>query len=66
MYHAIWRRKDGDRLVTIKEYLGQCDDRHYVSIEDSFTGIPLDELCDVDNPYVGFWVDNHGRINFTE
>lgn len=63
---AIWNCNGHDHHVTIISYLGEVDGREYVSIEGSKTGVPLDELRDPDNKYVGFWVDSHGRVNTTE
>jgi hypothetical protein len=41
----IWKAKDGDCAVTIAGDLGVGPDgRRYVSVENSSTGIPLDEL----------------------
>jgi hypothetical protein len=42
--NAIWRGKDYDQPVVVQEYLGKFGDRHYVKIENSDTGIPLDEI----------------------
>ncbi len=44
---AIWHAKDGDRPVVIVSYFGEADGRHYVKIEGSDTGIPLDE-CEME------------------
>lgn len=42
---AIWKSKDGDHSVTIVGDFGLGPDgRHYVSVRDTLTGIPLDEL----------------------
>jgi hypothetical protein len=42
---AIWKSKDSDRYVTVIGDLGVGPDgRHYVSVRDTLTGIPLDEL----------------------
>ena len=43
--NAIWRSQDGDHYVTIQGHLGiGADGRDYVSILDTQTGLPLDEL----------------------
>lgn len=42
---AIWKSKDSDHCVTVMGDLGVGPDgRHYVSVRDTLTGIPLDEL----------------------
>nr|MBA2733847.1 hypothetical protein [Acidobacteriota bacterium] len=42
---AIWRNGEGDQPVTISADLGTgTDGRHYVKVEESATGIPLDEI----------------------
>jgi hypothetical protein len=42
---AIWKTKDSDHYVTVIGDLGVGPDgRHYVSVRDTLTGIPLDEL----------------------
>lgn len=45
-FHAIWKTNDGHFPVEVVSYLGEMNDRHYVSIKNSSTGIPLDELMD--------------------
>jgi hypothetical protein len=44
---AIWHAKEGDQPVVIVGYLGESNGRHYVQIEGSDTGIPLDE-CEME------------------
>ncbi len=42
---AIWKSKDGDHCVTVMGDLGVGPDgRRYVSVRDTLTGLPLDEL----------------------
>jgi hypothetical protein len=42
---AIWKSKDGDHSVTVIGDLGiGPDGRHYVSVRNTLTGLPLDEL----------------------
>ena len=43
--NAIWKSQDGDHCVTIRGHLGVGPDgRQYVSVLDTETGLPLDEL----------------------
>jgi serine/threonine-protein kinase RsbW len=45
MINAIWKSKDGDYCVTIRGQLGVgADGRDYVSVLNTETGLPLDEL----------------------
>ena len=45
MIKAIWKSQDGDRCVTIRGRLGVGPDvREYVSVMDTQTGLPVDEL----------------------
>src|SRR5262245_48039400 len=45
MMHAIWKSKDGDHFITVRRHLGVgSDGRDYVSVRDTQTGLPLDEL----------------------
>jgi hypothetical protein len=40
-----WKREEGDIPVFVTGYLGLgSDGKHYMAIEDSVTGIPLNEL----------------------
>lgn len=42
---ATWRSRDGDHSVTVLGDLGVGPDgRHYCSVQDTCTGLPLDEL----------------------
>ena len=42
---VVWKSKDGDRYVTVTGDLGLGPDgRRYVSVRDTLTGLPLDEL----------------------
>jgi hypothetical protein len=41
---AIWRNKDFDQPIVVTGYLGPRENKHYVSIEGSTSGIPLDEI----------------------
>lgn len=43
--HAVWQNKDHDAPVVITDYYGQYGTgTHYVRVEGSNTGIPLDEI----------------------
>ena len=42
---AIWKSKDADQCVTVMGDLGfGPDGRHYVSVQNTLRGIPVDEL----------------------
>lgn len=42
---AVWKSKDGDHNVTVLGDLGLGPDgRRYVAVQDTLTGLPLDEL----------------------
>jgi hypothetical protein len=41
---ALWRQGDADSPVEVVGYLGKRSGRHYVSLEGSDTGAPLDEI----------------------
>lgn len=41
---ATWRTYEADNPIVVTGYLGMKGGRHYVSIEDSDAGIPLDEV----------------------
>jgi len=41
---ALWRTQDGDHPITVTGYAGEQNGRHYVNIEGSETGLPIDEL----------------------
>lgn len=42
---AIWKSKDGDHSVSVLGDLGiGPDGHHYVSVRNTLTGLPLDEL----------------------
>lgn len=45
-FNAIWKSKEGHFPVEVVGYLGEINKRHYVSIKDSNTGIPLDEVIE--------------------
>jgi hypothetical protein len=43
-FTTIWKSKEGHFPVEVTAYLGEMNKRHYVSIKDSTTGVPLDEI----------------------
>jgi len=45
---AVWRNKDVDQPVVVVGYLGWRDGRHFIRVEGSTTGIPLDEVAYLD------------------
>lgn len=61
---CIWK----DKLVTVTGFLGKHDKTNYVSIKESPTGIPINELTVIDpqSPFIGLWVDPQGRLHHTE
>lgn len=68
MIEARWYTGGQYHPITVIGYLGEVGGRQYVSILDSSTGVPIDEITvvDPDSPYIGLWVDNHGRLHTTE
>lgn len=72
MLDAVWITKHSDRPVVVVRLLGTGPDgRNYVSIKDSTTGVPLDELVfmDFDGNYtsgVSVYSDPQGRLHLTE
>ena len=67
MYDAIWYCNGKEIPVVVKSYLGKINNREYVAIEESTTGIPLDQVWFVDgNSLVSAWIDPRGNINLCE
>ena len=42
---AVWHREDGvEEDITVTGYAGYRDGRHYVTVKDSTTGVPFDQI----------------------
>lgn len=51
MKKYIWRNKDHDQIIEVEGVLGRGpDDRIYLKVRGSVTGIPLDECKEVVEP----------------
>ncbi|PIT89172.1 MAG: hypothetical protein COU27_01575, partial [Candidatus Levybacteria bacterium CG10_big_fil_rev_8_21_14_0_10_36_7] len=50
---GFWKNKDGNAPVVVTGYLGEIDNRPYVSIEGSSDGIPLSEIVYEEEPEEG-------------
>jgi hypothetical protein len=54
----IWQNQSGDYLVRTKASLGVMNDREYIAIHGSDTGIPLDECMSI---HWSYWPDLDSR-----